>query len=119
VEGWCRQAGPPAEDAADVRQEVFRTVAQSIATFRRDRPGDSFRGWLYATTRSRVADFRRRADRQPRAAGGSDAHERLMELPAEEPPGSAVANADAGAVSERCVRLIRVAGPEATLRRVR
>jgi len=72
VEGWCRRAGLSAEDAADVRQEVFQEVARRISEFRRDRPGDSFRGWLYTTTRRRVLDHRRRAARQPRATGGTD-----------------------------------------------
>jgi RNA polymerase sigma-70 factor (ECF subfamily) len=116
VECWCRRAGLSADDAADVRQEVFRTVARSIAAFRRDRPGDSFRGWLYATTRSRVTDFRRRAGRQPRAAGGTDAHDRLMELPAEESHESAVADEDVRAVYERCVGLIRSEFEERTWR---
>jgi RNA polymerase sigma-70 factor (ECF subfamily) len=116
VERWCRQAGLSPEDAADVRQEVFRTVARGIAAFRRDRPGDSFRGWLYTTTRTRVIDFRRRADRQPRAEGGTDANDRLMELPAEESLGSAVSNADVRAVYERCVGLIRSEFEERTWR---
>jgi RNA polymerase sigma-70 factor (ECF subfamily) len=116
VEGWCRRAGLSAEDAADARQEVFRTVARSIAGFRRDRPGDSFRGWLYATTRSRVIDFRRRHGRQPRAAGGTDAHERLLDLPAEESNASRVPDADVRQVYERCVGLIRSEFQERTWR---
>jgi RNA polymerase sigma-70 factor (ECF subfamily) len=116
VEAWCRQAGLSSEDAADVRQEVFRTVARSIGVFRRDRPGDSFRGWLYTTTRSRVIDFRRQAGRQPRAAGGTDAHGRLLELPAEESHGSEAAGADVRAVYERCVGLIRSEFEERTWR---
>ena len=43
---WCRRAGVGPEDARDVGQEVFRTVARKLADFRRDRAGDSFRGWL-------------------------------------------------------------------------
>ena len=116
VEGWCRRAGLSAEDAADVCQEVFRSVVRGITAFRRDRPGDSFRGWLYATTRNRVIDFRRRAGRQPQAAGGTDAHDRLLELPAEEPPDSQAAGTEARAVYERCVRLIRAEFEERTWR---
>jgi RNA polymerase sigma-70 factor, ECF subfamily len=107
VEGWCRRAGLSAEDAADVRQEVFQEVARRITAFRRDRAGDSFRGWLYTTTRRRLLDHRRRAARQPRASGGTDAQERLLELPDQEPPESEAALADAQALRERCVRLIR------------
>jgi serine/threonine protein kinase len=41
---WTRQAGLQDTDAADVGQEVFRTVAARISDFRRDQPGASFRG---------------------------------------------------------------------------
>src|SRR6476620_2449763 len=43
---WCRRAHCPAEEVEDVTQEVFAAAAAGLATFRRDRPGDSFRGWL-------------------------------------------------------------------------
>lgn len=43
---WCRLPGVPRNDAPDVAQEVFRTVASQVAGFRRSQPGDSFRGWL-------------------------------------------------------------------------
>lgn len=81
VYSWCRQQGLRAEDAADVGQEVFAAVARSVATFRRDRPGDSFRGWLWAITRSKLCDHWRRRAAQPEAAGGSSAQQRLQEAP--------------------------------------
>src|SRR5262249_2315434 len=56
VYGWCLRAGLQAADAADVGQEVFAAVARNIPSFRRDRPGDSFRGWLYVITRSKISD---------------------------------------------------------------
>src|SRR5262249_14847420 len=43
---WCRRAGLGDADAADVFQEVFRSVSEHLNEFRRDRPGDTFRGWL-------------------------------------------------------------------------
>lgn len=80
VYAWCRQAGLQESDAADVGQEVFGAVAAKIGDFRRDQPGDTFRGWLWTITRSKLHDFWRRAARQPAAAGGSDAQQRLTEL---------------------------------------
>ncbi len=78
---WCRRWGLDGEDAADVFQEVFRSVAEHVGHFQHDRPGATFRGWLRTITRNKVRDhFRRTAD-QPRAAGGSDAHLRMLELP--------------------------------------
>ena len=41
---WCRQSGVRREDAADVVQEVFSSVATHVVDFRRERPGDSFTG---------------------------------------------------------------------------
>src|SRR5437764_23519 len=60
---WCRRAGVSEADAADVSQEVFTAVARTVADFRRERPGDSFRGWLWTITQNKVRDhWRRRAD---------------------------------------------------------
>lgn len=78
---WCRRAGLKEQDAADVFQEVFRSVAEHLAEFRRDRPGDSFRGWLRTITRNKALDHFRRQQRQPAASGGSDAQRLLMEVP--------------------------------------
>jgi RNA polymerase sigma-70 factor (ECF subfamily) len=88
VVGWCRRAGVSAEDAADIRQEVFLAVARGIVGFRRDRPADSFRGWLYTITRRRLLDHWRRAARRTPAAGGPEAHDQLLDFPAAEPPSS-------------------------------
>jgi RNA polymerase sigma-70 factor (ECF subfamily) len=70
---WCRKLELPRQDAADVFQEVFRSVAAHVAEFRRDRPGDTFRGWLRTITRNKVHDYFRLQKRQPRAPGGSEA----------------------------------------------
>jgi len=80
VYGWARQAGLQASDAADLGQEVFRTVAARITAFRRDRPGDSFRGWLWGITRNKLKEFARRRAAGPQAAGGTDAHTKLHAL---------------------------------------
>jgi RNA polymerase sigma-70 factor (ECF subfamily) len=78
---WCRQAQLTPEDTADVFQEIFRSVAEHIARFRRDRPGDSFRGWLRTIARTKICDQVRRLDGQPRAAGGTDAQLRFQAVP--------------------------------------
>ena len=41
---WSRKAGLQDQDAADICQEVFKTVSGRVADFRRDRPEDTFRG---------------------------------------------------------------------------
>jgi RNA polymerase sigma-70 factor (ECF subfamily) len=70
---WCRKLELPRQDAADVFQEVFRAVAAHIAEFHRDRPGDTFRGWLRSITRNKVHDYFRAQKREPRGSGGSEA----------------------------------------------
>jgi RNA polymerase sigma-70 factor (ECF subfamily) len=83
VYGWCRRAGLMPEDAGDVVQEVFQAVARSIGDFRRRRPGDSFAAWLRTITHNKVRDHWRRCARKVPAAGGTTAHERLLQVPAE------------------------------------
>jgi RNA polymerase sigma-70 factor (ECF subfamily) len=79
----CCRAGVPGQDVADVGQEVFVEVMRGIAQFRRDRPGDTFRGWLARITEHRIADYWRLRRRRPEgdAAGGSSARDRLAEVP--------------------------------------
>jgi RNA polymerase sigma-70 factor (ECF subfamily) len=78
---WARQQGLQDADAADVVQEVFRTVAMRIDTLHRDQPGDSFRGWLSTITRHKLGDHFRRAAGRANAAGGSDAQEQFQQHP--------------------------------------
>src|SRR5438876_11872967 len=78
---WCRKMALPQQDVADVFQEVFKAVALHIATFRKDRPKDTFRGWLRTITKNKVHDHFRARERQPNAAGGTEAKVRLAQVP--------------------------------------
>jgi RNA polymerase sigma-70 factor (ECF subfamily) len=78
---WTRQSGVLSEDAADVFQEVFASVATHLAEFRRDRPGDTFLGWLRTITRNKIRDHFRRRKGQPMAQGGTQAKEILEQIP--------------------------------------
>src|SRR6476620_8484070 len=61
---WCTRGRVPADDVEDVAQEVLAAAAAGLASFRRDRPGDTFRGWLRTITRNQVLLwFRRNRDR--------------------------------------------------------
>ena len=82
---WCRRWDLQEQDAADVFQEVFQAVATHIASFRKEREGDTFRGWLRTITRNKVHDHFRRLGREPGAVGGTDAQIRLSQLPAPQP----------------------------------
>jgi RNA polymerase sigma-70 factor (ECF subfamily) len=84
VVAWCLRAGVRFDDTDDVAQEVFRVVAGRLADFRRDRPGDTFRGWLRAITRNlSIAHYRRGLNR-PAGAGGTEARLLLAEVPADD-----------------------------------
>jgi RNA polymerase sigma-70 factor (ECF subfamily) len=80
VDFWLTQARLQSADAHDVFQEVFKAVAVGIGGFRKDRPEDRFRGWLRTIVRNKLADHCRRQGRQPAAAGGSEANQRLQEI---------------------------------------
>jgi RNA polymerase sigma-70 factor (ECF subfamily) len=77
---WCGRGGVQGPDAEDVAQEVFQGAVTGLGKFRRDRPGDSFRGWLRGITRNQLLLHYRRSGRQPRASGGSDAFVKLQEV---------------------------------------
>ncbi len=79
---WCRKLDLPDQDAADVFQDVFQAVATKITAFRKEKPGDTFRGWLRVITQNKVYDHFRRIGREPHAAGGTDANLRLSQFPA-------------------------------------
>ncbi|MGO9110952.1 MAG: RNA polymerase sigma factor [Thermoguttaceae bacterium] len=76
---WCRRAGIPTDDRADVFQDVFRAVTRHIGNFQRERSG-SFRAWLRSIVSSKVADHFGRHVAEI-AAGGTEARRRLMEIP--------------------------------------
>src|SRR5437016_7019951 len=78
---WCRKMDLPRQEIADVFQEVFQSVAAHLHDFHRDRPGDTFRGWLRTITRNKVHDYFRRQNREPHAVGGSAANAWFSRLP--------------------------------------
>lgn len=86
VDYWCGQWGVTGADADDVHQEVFQAVAAGLEDFHRDRPGDTFRGWLRGITRHKVLDHLRRRERQPEAQGGTAAQRLMHQVPHDASP---------------------------------
>jgi RNA polymerase sigma-70 factor (ECF subfamily) len=109
VAHWCRTARVPHQDADDIAQEVFLTVAAKIDGFRRERPGDTFRGWLWTVTRHKIGDWIRKRRAQTHEFDGPDAWTYLSAAADTDADDSDVA-ADAREVSDlyrRALDLIR------------
>ena len=79
---WCRRWGLKPEDAENVGQEVFLRVARRLPQFRREKAGDSFRGWLHRIARNCFIDHHRRMAGQPATVGGSQ-HLQMLEQAAD------------------------------------
>jgi RNA polymerase sigma-70 factor (ECF subfamily) len=78
---WARRWGLQSEDSADVLQNVFVSVFRGVERFDHNRPGASFRGWLWTITRNAVREHVRKRRAEPPAAGGSAVAQQLSELP--------------------------------------
>ena len=92
-------------DADDIRQQVFQSVALNFDSFRHDRPGDTFRGWLRVITRNKLLDHFRRREGQPQAQGGTDARRELERIAEPELPEDT--DEDLGALYHRALELVR------------
>ena len=78
---WCKRWSLQDADSADIIQDVLQAVAAHIDDFRKERAGDTFRGWLRTITRNKVSDHFRRRGQEPGAVGGTEAQHRAAELP--------------------------------------
>jgi RNA polymerase sigma-70 factor (ECF subfamily) len=107
VLSWCRGWGLQDEDAADVFQEVFQAVAAHLNSFRRERSGDTFRGWIRTIARNKVNDFFRRRLREPEGVGGSEGRAILMQVPEPLPSENQTKEEAENALLHRALELIR------------
>ena len=115
VASWCRRWGVLQQDIVDVLQEVFSAVAAHLNRFRKDRPGDTFRGWLMTIARNKTLDYFQRKHREPTAIGGTEASMRLQEIqgPADdELPSPAPAGTDDFVFNDVLLRALESIRPE-------
>ena len=84
IYGFARKRGLQDADAADLMQEVLRSVAAAVGRLDYDPRKGTFRGWLYSITRNKVYNFLEGRRRHPRGTGDSNAHQRLEEHPGRE-----------------------------------
>jgi RNA polymerase sigma factor (sigma-70 family) len=90
VYGYARKRGLQDADAADLMQEVLRSVAGAAAKLVYDPARGSFRGWLFTVTRNKLYTFLERYRRHPRGSGDEGSQDRLEEHPAPEADGAAL-----------------------------
>jgi RNA polymerase sigma-70 factor (ECF subfamily) len=79
IYGFARQRGLQDADAADLVQEVLRSVAGAVDRLDYDPRRGTFRGWLYTITRNKIHTFLSRQRRGVRGSGHPDAQAALEE----------------------------------------
>jgi RNA polymerase sigma-70 factor (ECF subfamily) len=84
VYGFARKRGLQDADAADLMQEVFRSIAGAAGRLDYDPRRGSFRSWLYTVTRNKLYNFLDGRKRQVQGSGDSGAQELLEEKSAQE-----------------------------------
>src|SRR5262245_61248768 len=81
VYGFARKRGLQDADAADLMQDVLRSVSTAIGRLEYDRSQGSFRGWLFTITRNKVFNFLSARRIRPQGSGDSTTNRVLAEQP--------------------------------------
>src|SRR3954462_9394966 len=79
VYGFARKRGLQDADAADLMQDVLRSVSSAIGRLDYDRKQGTFRGWLFTITRNKIFNFLSARRIRPQASGDSSTHRLLGE----------------------------------------
>jgi len=80
----ARRRGLQDSDAADLTQEVLRSVSSAITRLDYDPRKGTFRGWLFTVTRNALNSFFEAQQRVPRGSGDSAVQAWLEERPVPE-----------------------------------
>lgn len=81
VYGFARKRGLQDADAADLMQDVMRSVASAIGQLDYNRQRGSFAGWLFTITRNKVFNFLSSRRNRPQAAGDTATNQMLNSHP--------------------------------------
>jgi RNA polymerase sigma-70 factor (ECF subfamily) len=84
VYGFARKRGLQDADAADLMQDVLRSVSKAVGQLEYDRSRGTFRGWLFTVTRNKVFNFLSARRIRPQGSGDSST-QRLLDA---EPDGN-------------------------------
>jgi len=79
VYGFARKRGLQDADAADLMQDVLRSVSTSIGRLNYDPAQGTFRGWLFTITRNKVFNFLSARRIRPQGSGDSSTNRILDE----------------------------------------
>jgi len=86
VYGFARKRGLQDADAADVVQDVLRSVARNASKLDYNPKKGTFRGWLYTVTRNKVYNFLSAGKNRAKPIGGdSEDGDGLDQLPDRSP----------------------------------
>src|SRR6185369_14392712 len=81
IYGFARKRGLQDADAADLMQDVMRSVSAAIGRLDYDRGQGTFRGWLFTITRNKVFTFLSARRIRPQGSGDPDTSKMLAEHP--------------------------------------
>ena len=104
---WCQKHNLKDDDIPDVIQEVFKSIAEHVNRFHKDRERGTFRGWLRVITRNKAMDHYRRLGKEARGEGGTEALHRLEAIPAPETSGDTDDSESRSVLFRQALELIR------------
>jgi len=81
VYGFARRRGLQDADAADLMQDVMRSVSTAIGRLDYDRKQGTFRGWLFTITRNKVFNFFSARRIRPQGSGDTATNQLLNSHP--------------------------------------
>jgi RNA polymerase sigma factor (sigma-70 family) len=77
IYGFARKRGLQDADAADLMQDVLRSVSSAVHRLEYDPVRGAFRGWLFTVTRNKIFNFLESRGRRVQASGDSRMQQRL------------------------------------------
>ena len=83
VYGFARKRGLQDADAADLMQDVLRSVSAAIGRLDYDRQQGTFRGWLFTITRNKILNFLAARKIRPQGSGDTTTNRLLDAQPGE------------------------------------
>src|SRR5689334_9701402 len=81
VYGFARKRGLQDADAADLMQDVLRSVSAAIGRLDYDRSQGTFRGWLFTITRNKIFNFFEARRIRPQGSGDTTTNRMLASHP--------------------------------------